>query len=116
MNLSAFLASLAAAILAQLTSVGAAFAAGLGTIAIGFLSHERDIGNKVMDKFHTTLIAAQAAGKSNIDAIEEAATAAYNEFCHDEVNEFKDEANAIITLLVSSAKSAAGIVKTAAGA
>lgn len=109
MNLSVFIAALEAAVLARLSSFGTAFAAGLGAIGIGFLAHERTIGVNVMAKFHDTYTAKKAAGESEINAIEEAATAALNEFCADEAKEFTDEARAIITLLKSSAQSAANL-------
>lgn len=109
MNLTNFIAALKAAVMAGLSSFGAAFASGLTTIGMGFLASEREIGHKVMASFHDKMSEALAAGKSEIDAIEEAATAGYNEFCHDEIMLFKDEARAIITLAASSAKSAAGL-------
>jgi hypothetical protein len=109
MDISIFAAALKAAIMAKLTSFGAAFMAGLSVIGMGFLADERAIGVAVMEKFHATHDAAVAAGKSQIDAIEEAATAAYNEFCSDQTKEFWKESDAIITLLKSSAQSAAGL-------
>lgn len=109
MDLSIFINALKAAILAKLTSFGAAFLAGFSVIGMGFLADEKAIGVAVMAKFHDTYAAAKTSGKDEIDCIEEAATAAYNEFCHDEVLEFKKEADAIITLLKSSAQSAAGL-------
>lgn len=109
MSVSAILAALKAAVLSIATSVGAAFASGLTTIGIGFLADERAIGVKVFQVFHDSYEAAKAAGKSELDAIEEAGTAAFNTFCHEEATEFVKEADALITLLVSSFKSAAGL-------
>jgi NADH:ubiquinone oxidoreductase subunit K len=106
MDFTVLLAALKAAVIAKLASIGAAFAAGFSTIAIGFAADERAIGAAVMAKFHESLDAAHKAGVSEVDAIEQAATAAYNEFCHDEVVEFRKEADAIITLLRSSFMSA----------
>ncbi len=109
MDLSVIIGALKAAVLSIASSVGAAFASGLTTIGMGFLAHERTIGANVMAKFHDTYAEAKASGVGEIDAIEQAATASYNEFCHAEVVEFKAEAEAIITLLTSSLKSAAGL-------
>lgn len=109
MDLSIFINALKAAILAKLTSFGAAFLAGFSVIGMGFLADEKAIGVAVMEKFHATYDTSKAAGKSEIDCIEEAATAAWNEFCSDEGKEFWKEADAIITLLKSSAQSAAGL-------
>jgi hypothetical protein len=109
MNFSIFLAALKAAALAAASSFGTAFAAGLSVIGVGFLADERAIAVKVMDKFHATLDSNHTAGMGELAAIEGAMTAAFNEFCHDEAAEFVKEADAIITLLGSSAKSAAGL-------
>jgi hypothetical protein len=113
MNLSAFLASLGAALVSRLSSVGAALAASFGTLVIGFTADEKTILLNVKQKFHDSLVARQAAGASTIDAIEGAGSDAWNEFCAEETAEFYKEKDAVITLAVSSAKSAAGIVKTA---
>lgn len=109
MNLSIFIAALKAALLAKLTSFGAAFMAGLSVIGMGFVADERAIGVACMAKFHDAHDAAAKAGKTELEAIEEAATAAYNEFCSDQAKEFWKECDAIITLLKSSAQSAAGL-------
>lgn len=109
MNFTIILAALKSAVMTAVASIGASFLSGLSVIGQGFSNDERAIGAKVQQKFHDVMDAALAAGKSEIDAIEEGATAAYNEFCHDEVTEFKAEASAIITLLASSLKSAAGL-------
>lgn len=109
MNLALFIAGLKMAALSALTSMGASFLSGLSVIGAGFLQDERAIGVACMKKFHDTLDAAHQAGKPEKDAIEEAATAAYNEFCSDETKEFWKECDAIITLATSSAQSAAGL-------
>ena len=109
MNIGAFFASLGAALLAQLSSVGAAVAAGFATIVMSFTSDQRQIILNVKQKFADAYAAEQAQGKSELDSIEGAATAAYNEFCSEEGSEFGVEAGAVIILLESAAKQAAGI-------
>lgn len=109
MNIGAFFASLEAAILAKLSSVGAAVAAGFATIIMSFTADERTILINVKAVFSTEYRNRIGQGQSEIDAIEGAATAAWNQFCHDEALEFTKEADATITLLASAAKSAAGL-------
>lgn len=113
MTVSAFFASLGAALLARLSSVGAALAAAFGTLVMSFTADERTILLNAKQKFHDTYTAAIAANASEIDAIEQAATATLNQFCADEKAEMAKEVSATVTLLTSAAKSAAGIVKTA---
>ncbi len=110
MNIGAFFASLGAALLARLSSVGAALAAGFSTIIMSWTGDQRGIALDVKEKFATSYQARKTAGASEIDSIEGAATDAFNTFCSDEKKEFVQEAGAIITLLESSAKSAAGII------
>lgn len=109
MNISAFFASLGAALLARASSIGAALAAGFATIVMSFTGDERAILLNVKQVFHDEYQKRVAAGQSEIDAIEGAGTAAWNEFCNDEEKELVKEADAVITLLVSSAKSAANL-------
>jgi hypothetical protein len=111
MNIEAYFASLGAALLARLSSVGAALAAGFATILMSFSSDERQMLLDVKQHFHDKYTELKAGGASEIDAIEGAGTAAWNTFCADETAIFNKEKDATITLLVSSAKSAAGIVK-----
>ena len=109
MNIEAFFASLGAALLAKLSSVGASLAAGFSTIIMSFTTDQRTILLNVKQKFNDTYNAQVAAGSDTINAIENAATAAFNEFCADEKAEFSAEAGATITLLESAAKTAASI-------
>ena len=110
MNIAAFFASLGAALLARLSSVGAAVAAGFATVVMSFTTDQRTILLNVKQKFADSYAARKADGASEVDAIEGAATDAYNEFCNEEGKEFSVEAGATIVLLESSAKSAAGIL------
>lgn len=113
MNIGAFFASMGAAILASLSSVGASVAAGFATIVMSFTADQRTILLNVKKKFVASYNARMAvAGTSEIDAIEGAASDAYNEFCSEEGAEFRVESAATIALLESSAKQAAGIVGT----
>jgi hypothetical protein len=109
MNIGAFFASLAAALASRFSSVGAAIASGFVTILLGFTADQRDILLDVKQHFHDKYMELKAAGKSEIDAIEGAGTAAWNTFCSDEKAEFHKEKDAVITLLVSSAKQVAGV-------
>lgn len=109
MNIGAFFASLGAALLSRLSSVGAAVAAGFTTIIMSFTADERLILIDVKQTFHDEYQARIVKGSSEIDAIEGAATAAWNKFCHNEELEMVKEADATITLLASAAKSAAGL-------
>lgn len=90
-------------------SVGASLALGFSAIVAGFLSDEREVLLSVKKKFIEAYDALKASGSDEINAIEGAATAAYNEFCHDEAEVLVKEADAVITLLASSLKSAAGL-------
>ena len=110
MNIAAFFASLGAALLARLSSVGASVAAGFATIVMSFTADQRTILADVKQAFHDKAVELKASGSSEIDAIEGAATAAYNKFCADEKGVFTQEAGATIILLESAAKTAAGIV------
>ncbi|HEY2010513.1 MAG TPA: hypothetical protein VGH23_16105 [Rhizomicrobium sp.] len=113
MNILAFFQSLAASVLASLSSVGAALAQGFATVVMSFTVDQQGILVKVKAKFVSSYQARLAvAGTSQVDAIEGAATDAYNEFCSDESAEFSQECGALITLLESAAKSAAGILGT----
>ena len=112
MNISAFFASLGAALLARLSSVGAALSAGFATIVMSFTTDQRNMLLDVKQEFASTYASKLAAGASEVDAIEGAATAAYNKFCSDETQIFVQEKAATITLLESSAKQAAGIIGT----
>lgn len=112
MNLSAFLASLGAAILARLSSVGASVAASFSTIVMTFTYDQRTILANAKALWNTTLDANLAAKMSEVDAIENACTVTYQEFCSDEKKEFSVEVGATIILMESAAKTAAGIVGT----
>jgi len=107
-NLSNLISSLKTAVLSAALSLGGALASGLITIAIGFGMDLKDILVKTFTKFHDTYEAALAAGKPELEAIEEAATAARNEFCNDMTAEGAKEADALLTLLTSSFKATLG--------
>jgi hypothetical protein len=106
MNISSLFASLKTAVLSAVVSLGGALLAGLATIGIGFASDMKSILVNVLTKFHDAYEAALSAGKSELEAIEEGATAARNEFCSDMQAEGAKEADALITLLTSSFKNA----------
>lgn len=101
-----FFSALAAAVMAREASVGTAVIQGLAAIGIGWTNSQRGIAADVQDHFHAKYTAAKAAGASEIDAIEQAATSGYQTFCADETVLFAKEADALITLLESSAKAA----------
>lgn len=111
--MNAFFASLMALIQPSLTSlegklasVGATFGAGLMAIALGFTSAQRGIFTDVIAFWQASYQAAIAVtGTSQIDAIEQASTAALGEFIKDETAAGNQEVEAIITLLESAAKS-----------
>lgn len=112
MNLSAFLASLGAAILARLSSVGASVAASFGAIVMAFTADQRTVLADAKKMFTDTLNAGLAASKSEVNAIEDAATATFQVFCSDEKKFFGVEVSATIILMESAAKTAANIVGT----
>lgn len=93
-------------------SVGAALLHGFSAIASGFLADERVILVNAKAKFSNSYEAAKTGGASELDAIETAATATLNQFCSDETAEMSKEVSAMVTLLVSSLKSAAGLKAT----
>jgi hypothetical protein len=106
MNISSLFSSLKTAVLSAAVSLGGALLAGLATIGIGFTSDMKSILVKTITKFHDGYETALAAGKGELEAIEEGATAARNEFCSDMQAEGAKESDAIITLLTSSFKNA----------
>lgn len=107
MNFSVLLASLKAALLSKLLSLGGALLSGLATIGIGFGSDMKGILVDTLQAFHDAMDAALSAGKSEIEAIEEGATVARNTFCNDMEKDGAKEADAIITLITSSLKAVA---------
>jgi hypothetical protein len=116
MNLTTFLQGLANTLLQGAESVGGALLAAFGQIFLQFTSDERSIMLKVKQKWLDTYNAAVAAKASEVDAIEQASTAAYNEFCSDESDEFNKVKSGVIANLEYAAKSTAGLLKTATGA
>lgn len=106
---ASIIAMLKAIAINAMDSVGAALMSGLSAIASGFLADERLILVNAKATFSDSYGALKAEGKSDLDAIEGAATATLNKFCSDEKAEMAQEVSAIITLLVSSLKSAAGL-------
>lgn len=106
---ASIIAALRAIATNAMDSVGAALMHGLSAIASGFLADERTILVNAKAKFSDSYEALKADGKSEIDAIEGAATATLNQFCADETAEMAKEVSALLTLLVSSLKSAAGL-------
>lgn len=88
----------------KLQSIGAAFGAGLGVIALGFTSDQRQIGANIIAFWQAKYHAAIAAGASPLEAAEQASTASLSEFCSEEGGEFQKEGAALITLLESSVK------------
>jgi hypothetical protein len=90
----------------KLASVGATFGAGLMAVALGFTSAQRGIFTDVIAFWQASYHAAIAVtGTSELDAIEQASTAALGEFIKDEEAAGNQEIEAIITLLTSAAKS-----------
>ena len=106
---ASIIATLKAIAVNAMDSVGAALLNGFSAIASGFLADERPILVNAKAKFSDTYEALTAEGKSPLDAIEGAATATLNQFCADETAEMAAEVSALVTLLVSSLKSAAGL-------
>lgn len=84
----------------KLASIGAAFLGGIGAILNAFTNDQRIIGANVIAfwqaKYHAALA---VTGTSEIQAIEQASTAALNEFAHEEDSEASKIAGAIISLL-----------------
>lgn len=99
------------AIEGKLASVGATFGAGLMAIALGFTSAQRTIFTNVISFWQAKYHAAIAVtGTSELDAIEQATTAALGEFIKEEGAEGNQEIMAIITLASSAAKSSVAAV------
>lgn len=88
----------------KLISIGAAFVSGFTVILNGFGNDQRAIGANVIAFWQAKYNSAITAGASELDSIEQATTAAFNEFCSEEGKEFSKESDAIITLLASSVK------------
>lgn len=91
----------------EIASIGAAFASGLSIIAQGFLPAQRVVLTNVIAFWQAHYKANIAAGQDFINAVENASTAALNEFAGEEAAEGRKEIMAILTLLESSVKSAA---------
>jgi hypothetical protein len=119
--MNAFFASLMALIQPSLTSlegklasVGATFGAGLMAIALGFTTAQRAIFTDVIAFWQAKYQAALAvSGTSQLDAIEQASTAALGEFVKDEEAAGNQEIEAIITLLQAAAKSSVAAATSA---
>lgn len=88
----------------KLISIGAAFVSGFAVILNGFGNDQRAIGANVIAFWQGHYHQQITAGVSVTTAIENASTAALNEFCSEEGKEFQKEAGAIITLLESSVR------------
>jgi hypothetical protein len=114
--LQSFLAGLTATLLQAAESIGGALIAAWGQIALQFSSDERGILIKVKQKWIDTYNAEKAKGTDEINAIENASTAAYNEFCADETDEFNKVKAGVIASVEYAAKSAGGVLKSAVGA
>lgn len=106
---ASIIAALKAIATNAMDSVGAALMHGLSAIASGFAADERVILVNAKAKFSNSYEAAKAGGAGELDAIEQAATATLNQFVNDEKAEMAKEVDALVTLLVSSLKSAAGL-------
>lgn len=113
--LQSFISGLLATLAQAATSVGGALISAWSQIALQFSSDERDILVKVKQKWVDTYNAEKAKGSSEIDAIENASTAAYNEFCADEKDEFNKVKAGVIASVEYAAKSAGGVLKTVTG-
>jgi len=105
----AIIAALKAVALNAAQSIGASLAIGFSAIAAGFMPAEKQILVDTKAAFYNEYDAQKAAGASEINAIENAATAALNKFGSEEGAFMVQEVRATITLLVSSLKSAAGL-------
>lgn len=90
----------------KLESFGAALEAGVGVIFQNFASDQQRIFTNVAAFWQARHGAAIEGGASELDAIEQATTAALNEFAAEEGAEFAQEKMAFITLLGSSARQA----------
>jgi len=110
--LQSFLAGLAATLLQSAESIGGALISAWSQIALQFSADERAILIKVKQKWVDTYNAQKTAGASEIDAIENASTAAYNEFCADESDEFNKVKAGVIASVEYAAKSAGNVLKT----
>jgi hypothetical protein len=106
---AAIIAALKAVALNAAQSIGASLAIGFSALAAGFLPAEKQILVDAKTEFYNTYDAQKTAGASELDAIENSATAALNKFGSEEGAFMVQEVRATITLLVSSLKSAAGL-------
>lgn len=113
--LQSFLAALAATLLQSAESIGGALISAWAQIALQFSSDERDILIKVKQKWLDTYNAEKAKGTDEINAIENASTAAYNEFCSDERDEFNKVKSGVIASVEYAAKRAGGALKAVTG-
>lgn len=111
--LKTFLAGLAATLLQGVESVGGALIAAMDQIFLQFTNDERGILIKVKQKWVDSYNAALAGGATEVSAIKNASTAAYNEFCADEADEFNKVKGGIIAALEYAAKRSAGLLKNA---
>lgn len=114
MNIGAFLAALGAALMSRLESVGGSLAISFGTLLMGYTADERVIFLNAKQKWVDTYNAGKAAGKDEINAIEDATTATLNEFCADEKAELSKVVTGIVTFLEGAAKRVAGVLTNTA--
>lgn len=114
MNLEKLVAGWGAALFGQLESLGASLLASFSMLLMGYAAEERQIIADCKTFFHDTYTAKKAAGASEIDAIEQATTAALNKFAHDETSEFHKILSGIIDFAAGALKRAAGVLGQAA--
>ncbi len=83
----------------KLESIGAAFLSAMAVIFNGFTNDQRAIGTKVAAYWQQKHDDLRAAGKSELEAVEEASTAALNEFFNEEGDEFRKIVSLTVTAL-----------------
>lgn len=105
-----FLAALASTLLQKAESVGMTLAAALGQVFLQMGADEREILINVKQKWIDSYNAEIAKGTDILNAIENASTAAYNEFCAEEKDEFAKVKAGIIANLEYAAKQTAGLL------
>jgi hypothetical protein len=113
MNIQKLIAGWAGALFGSLESLGASLVASFGMLLMGYAQDERQIFSDCKQFFHDTYVAKVAAGMGDLEAIEEATTAALNKFAHDENSEFHKILSGVIDFTAGSLKRAAGVLVTA---
>lgn len=108
-SLGTLVSALTSALLARVESIGGSLALSFGSLVMGYTADERQILLNAKQHFLDAYHAAKAAGADELNAIEQAATSAYNSFANEEGNEFHTIVGGVIDFMQGAFKRLAGV-------